>query len=105
MGFVQHDLVIVAVIMKGQKNMNIKMYAIKDIKSESFGGIFTDVSDGPAVRQLFSSIDQNPKSQLAMFPDDYVLYNIGDFDTDTGHINSNVSKLYDISRIIEMYRG
>lgn len=71
--------------MKGWFKMDQVLYSIYDKKAKVFGLPFHAPSDVVAMRQV-SVAAKDPQLQLAMFPDDFDLYQIGYFDDQTGKI-------------------
>jgi hypothetical protein len=63
-----------------------KFYAIKDIKSETFGTPFVIDNDEMAVRE-FSTLVQRPGTGVHMYPEDHHLYCLGVYDSVTGIID------------------
>ena len=61
------------------------LYSIKDAKT-SFLPVTLDVNDASAVRNFEHAVRQ-PDSLLRSHPNDYALYRVADFDTDTGNVN------------------
>lgn len=64
-----------------------RVFAIKDIKAEAFWNPVYYVSEGVAVRE-FEMVVAQGDSVLAKVPEDFVLYELGAFDEETGeHVN------------------
>lgn len=59
------------------------MYAVMDTQAETFGSPFLIQTDGLALR-TFHEAALNPKTEISKYPMDYVLYNIGKYDDETG---------------------
>jgi hypothetical protein len=64
----------------------LKMYSVYDTKSELFSSPHFLQSDGVAVRS-FSTACDDPKTQLAMYPEDFSLYCVGTFNIESGNIS------------------
>jgi hypothetical protein len=68
-----------------------KIFSIFDAKMQSYGDPFYSPNLGSAERtfsMIFSSTDpDHQKSPMLQFPQDFHLYCIGEFDTDTGEIS------------------
>ena len=60
------------------------LYSIKDAKT-SFMLVTLDVNNASAIRNFEHAVRQ-PDSLLRSHPNDYSLYHVGDFDTDSGHL-------------------
>lgn len=64
--------------------MVIRIYSIYDKKAGCFNKPFTHHNDAIATRE-FQIASSDPKiAQLSIFPDDFDLYYLGDFDDQTG---------------------
>lgn len=63
----------------------MKIFSIRDQKAEAFENIFLQNTNGQAER-YFTSLVNDPKTLIAMYPADYDLYFIGDYDQQTGKI-------------------
>lgn len=60
-----------------------KIYSIKDVKTEHFATPFMLHTKGEAIR-AFSDETQNSDSPFHKHPSDYVLYELGSFDDQSG---------------------
>jgi len=66
--------------------MITKLYSIYDKKVAVYGKIFPAINDADATRQLHSAC-QDKTIQLGMYPADFDLYAIAEFDSESGVIN------------------
>lgn len=65
--------------------MIIKVFSIRDTKSEAFQRPFFDVSTGSAIRAFTQLVNSGDTEQLvALCPEDFALFEIGEFDDSTG---------------------
>lgn len=64
------------------------LYSVYDTKSESFSPPMTNRTKGEAIR-AFSDEVNNPNSMLHKHPEDYVLFEIGAWDNQTGVLEPN----------------
>jgi hypothetical protein len=64
------------------------MYAILDIKAETYTDPMPDHTDGLAIRK-FKDEAKRADSMLNKHPEDYKLYNIGYYDTANGKLHTN----------------
>lgn len=66
--------------------MKLKIFAIRDQKSDQFGNPMFLVSQGQAVRSVADEINTSDKkgNVLASHPADFELFVLGSYDTDTG---------------------
>lgn len=74
--------------------MIINLYSIRDEQS-SFGNPFACPSDGMAIRDFASAVNCSPdRSAIAYAPQDFVLYKIGKFDTETAQVMPETQAIY-----------
>lgn len=66
--------------------MQLKMYSIRDSKTEIFNNPFFNHSHGEAERN-FRDLVNDEKSMLFKYPEDYDLYYMGEYETTTGKIS------------------
>lgn len=59
------------------------IYSIFDVKAKTYGAPFTVLNDDVAFR-VVDHILQAPDTDYRRYPDDFVVYHLGDFDTDSG---------------------
>lgn len=67
--------------------MELKMYAIRDAKGETFGNPFFKHMHGEAERD-FTAACRDPKTSIHQFPEDFDLYHLGVYDTVKGTVTS-----------------
>lgn len=63
----------------------IYLYALFDVKANSFGSTFEARSDDLAKRSIAHHIVCEPTSLFATYPSDYQLWRVGCFNRDLGH--------------------
>jgi hypothetical protein len=68
--------------------MNTNIYALFDKKSEEYGMPVYSHNDKTAQHAILSTMLKHPGDDLAQFPADYILYRIGQYNTETGEILS-----------------
>lgn len=61
----------------------LKVFAVRDVKADAFGNPICVQTKGLAVR-AFSDACADPRSPMAQYPEDYMLYEIGKYDPATG---------------------
>lgn len=83
-----------------EKKMQLKVYSIRDRKTEVYNTPFFQKSHGEAERS-FTSMSMDTKSTINMYPEDYDLYYIGEYDTDKGLLIPLDSPLH-VSKAIEV---
>jgi hypothetical protein len=69
---------------KGE-TMKLKIYSIRDAKTEYFSAPFFNHTHGEAERNFKKACDDK-NSNLNQFPEDYDLYCLGDYDDNSGQI-------------------
>jgi hypothetical protein len=71
--------------------MRLKIFAVRDRATVQFSTPMFLVSEGQAIRSFTDEVNRNEKdSQLYAHPDDFDLYWMGDFDSDTGIFETRV---------------
>lgn len=63
--------------------MLMKVFSVRDMKSEAFLQPYFSVNQGTALR-AFDEACQKQDSPFYKYPNDYVLYEIGSYDDETG---------------------
>lgn len=71
--------------------MQINMYSIFDVASETFGQPFLMNTDTLAARSFYEA-SQNPSTPIHKYPQEYVLYKVGSFDEDEGMLHPQEPK-------------
>ena len=66
--------------------MTKKMYSIFDSKAQVYNPPFFNLTHGEAERN-FSQLVSDPKSTLFLYPKDFDLYYLGEYDDNTGKFN------------------
>lgn len=79
--------------------MELKLFAIKD-KAQGFLAVFQEKNEMMALRNVDQVVNNTPgESMLKNHPQDFTLYCLGTFDTDTGTIESSVKFVKEIAEI------
>lgn len=74
--------------------MILKMYAIRDRATDSFGNPMFLVADGQALRSFTDEVNRQDKdNQLYQHPDDFDMYTLGTYDTSSGVFDSHHPKM------------
>lgn len=68
--------------------MLLKMFSIRDSKAEIFNPPFFARSYGEGLRH-FQTLTNDPKATVHLYPSDFDLYYIGEYDDLTGKLKSN----------------
>lgn len=79
-----------------------KVYAIKDDKVEAFQTPFLSPARGHALR-MFMDATNDPKTQFYAHPEDFALYEMGEFDDTTGVYTQKLSVKSDGSTVVEPF--
>lgn len=64
------------------------LVSIKDTAIQAFGPAFTVRHQGEAMRNFADAINDPQNKSLNQHPEDYELHYLGDFNDETGEINS-----------------
>lgn len=73
--------------------MITKMFSVFDSKAAFFGNPFYEQREESAIRTFGDAVnDPNPKNMWNAHPEDYSLFYVGEFDSDTGEILPTVPK-------------
>lgn len=70
--------------------MKIEIYSIKDAKVGVYQSPFYAQNHAVAVRTLKSAVNDDTKTNLTLYPEDFQLFHVGTFDDVTGELTSNV---------------
>lgn len=71
--------------------MKVKIFAVRDLKANSFNAPYVDVNEDCAKRGFAYSMNHN--DLMAFQPADYQLFSVGEFDSDTGIVESSMPVL------------
>lgn len=63
----------------------MKLFAVRDVKADAFGSPMSISTKGLAIRS-FRDACAAPASELARFPEDYMLYELGEYEPNSGKI-------------------
>lgn len=63
----------------------MKLFAVRDVKAEAYGAPMSIATKGLAIRS-FGDACLDPKCEFARFPADYMLYEIAEYDPNSGSI-------------------
>ena len=63
--------------------MLLKIYSIRDAKSEVYNTPFYQKTHGEALRS-FMEVSTDKQSQVSKYPEDFDLYHLGEYDDNTG---------------------
>lgn len=63
--------------------MKLKVFTCYDCKVESYGNPFFMKTKGEAIRG-FAEVSNDEKSQIAKYPEDFTLFELGEYDDSNG---------------------
>lgn len=79
--------------------MKLNLYSIKD-KQDQFKQPFVDVNDALVLRHLNNSLKD--KNEFSLNPEDFILYRVGSFDTETGILESDIKHIVDVKDLVDV---
>lgn len=68
----------------------MKIFSIKDDKSQTYQGAYTFANDAIAVREFDSAFQNGKLGLMQQYPADFALFQIADFDENTGVVSPNL---------------
>lgn len=71
--------------------MKLKIYSVFDSKAKAYNSPFYLRNSGEATRG-FADVVNDGKSQISKYPEDYSLFELGEFDDETGLITQYDAK-------------
>lgn len=73
--------------------MKLFLYALRDSKTDQFGNPMAMQAKGQAIRSVADEINRkDPQNLLSTHPQDFELYELGTYDTDTGVYDTHTPK-------------
>ncbi len=73
--------------------MKMMIFAIKDRATEQYGNPMFLIAHGQAIRSFTTEVNrQDKENQLYMHPDDFDLYHLGEYETETGTFTTTTPK-------------
>lgn len=76
-----------------------RIYGVYDKQAEAFTPIFTEATDGLAIRTIQNAMS-NPESNLNRYNRDYTLYSLGEFDMSTGELTPTKRAVMELEQLI-----
>jgi hypothetical protein len=73
--------------------MKLRVYSIYDEKAQAYLEPVYFNHVGEVVR-MFTSVVNNPKSNISLYPEDYTLYQLGEYDNVAGVFNNLKAPLF-----------
>lgn len=69
------------------------MYSIRDMKAMNFNSPFVQLNKALAIR-VFADISRDPQSTINKHPEDFDLFEVGVFDSETGLVQAYENTIY-----------
>lgn len=66
----------------------MKVFAVRDAKADAFGGLTVVSTKGLALRGFADAV-ADERSEFSKYPDDYMLYELGTYDPNSGELTSH----------------
>ena len=82
--------------------MKYKVLAIRDRAIDAFGQPFFSASIGGAIRSFTDEINRAGENQLYKHPEDFDLYQLGDFDDSTATFDCGTPKQIAIGKDVKV---
>lgn len=78
----------------GIKGAKVKIFTVKDTKAQTFETPFSQRNEIVALRAFSAEVNrEDPRNTLWTNPEDFELHCVGEFDMETGALNSHAPKL------------
>lgn len=77
-----------------------ELYGLKDVKSGVFMPPMLFRNKAEALRNIGYLVKNDQVGDVGKFPNDYQLWQIGNFDISTGHIVENLEFVIDVSALL-----
>ena len=68
----------------------MRIYAIKDDKSQTWQGSYAFVNDAIAIREFDSAFKQGKLGLMNQYPEDFSLYCLGSYEDSTGKVTGDL---------------
>lgn len=84
------------------------LYSVLDLKANAFGRLIEARTDEEAIRSFLIAIQNSSKQDLiGLYPQDFAMFKIGNFDITTGFLTQDVSPVQLITGLecVQMLRG
>lgn len=79
------------------------VFAVRDRAADTFGAPFVLVARGQAIRSFGDEVNSTERqSQVAAHPEDFDLYELGDFDDSTGLFETGVPKMIAVGKDLKL---
>lgn len=81
--------------------MKYNLYTVRDMKADAYLRVFQARTDGEAIRMFTESVN-DPSSMFNTNPEDFILFNCGIFDDNTGEIE--VAGVLSVAKAIDLIK-
>lgn len=78
----------------------MKIYALKDDKSQTFQGSYCFVNNALCVRSFDALFQQRKLDIINQYPEDFAIYQIADFDETTGAVTPHLDFVANFSDFV-----
>lgn len=68
----------------------MELYAIKDLKSNTYGRPSLEVNENVALRSCSTLVNDSNPTLVNQFPNDFELYKVADYDEKTGAVKPDL---------------
>lgn len=83
--------------------MKMKIYAVRDRATDQYGTPMFFVASGQAMRSFTDEINRAEKdNQLYQHPDDFDLYELGEYETNTGKFETKEPEMKVIGKDVKL---
>lgn len=83
----------------------MKIYTIKDCKSQTYQGVYTAVNDGIMIRNAQSEFNSHKLGVINDFPEDFSIFCVGEMDELTGVITPHVDFVKNFTDFLEVSKN
>lgn len=88
---------------EGNAIMKLKIFAVKDRATDQYGNPMFLISSGQAIRSFSDEINRSDATnQMYAHPDDFDLYWLGEYDTDSGMFQTGVPEQVCIGKTVKI---
>lgn len=81
--------------------MKLKLYAIEDRKAQQFNSVMTELNEMTILRTLRNIVNGQDKHLYASNPEDFALFLVGEYDTETGQIDTMKARVCNLDALKE----
>lgn len=86
-----------------ETTVKLKIYAIRDRATDQYGTPMFLLAVGQAIRSFTDEINkQDAQNQLYMHPDDFDLYELGEYETNTGKFETKEPEMKTIGKDVKI---